>query len=28
VKFYEEPVGETGKTIDEIIEECNPVIEK
>ena len=28
VKFYEKPVGETGKTIDEIIEECNPVIEK
>jgi hypothetical protein len=28
VKFYEKPVGETGKTIDEIIKECNPVIEK
>ena len=23
VKFYENPVGETGKTIDEIIKECN-----
>ena len=28
VKFYEKPVGETGKTIDKIIEECNSVIEK
>lgn len=28
VEFYKEPVGKTGKTIDEIIEECNPVIEK
>ena len=28
VEFYKKPVGETGKTIDEIIEECNPVIEK
>ena len=28
VKFYENPVGETDKTIEEIIEECNPVIEK
>ena len=28
VEFYKEPVGKTGKTIDEIIKECNPVIEK
>ena len=28
VEFYKEPVGETGKTIDEIIKECNSVIEK
>ena len=28
VEFYKEPVGKTGKTIEEIIEECNPVIEK
>lgn len=28
VEFYKNPVGKTGKTIDEIIKECNPVIEK
>lgn len=28
VKFYEEPIDGIDKTIDEIIEECNPVIEK
>lgn len=28
IKFYNEPLGETGKTIDEIIKECNPTIEK
>ena len=28
VEIYKEPVGKTGKTIEEIIEECNPVIEK
>ena len=28
VKFYEEPIDGINKTIDEIIEECNPVIEK
>ena len=28
VEFYKEPVGETGKTIEEIIKECNSVIEK
>lgn len=28
VRFYEEPIDGINKTIDEIIEECNPVIEK
>lgn len=28
VRFYEDPIDGINKTIDEIIEECNPVIEK
>ena len=28
IKFYDEPIKGIGKTIEEIIKECNPVIEK